>query len=206
MLGQAVTKRVRKTKSVRRQEIAEAALHIMADEGYRGTSVARIAKAVGISNSSLYQHFRNREDVLLAAGELLGERADEWITNTTGATALERLEKIGLGHLSWSESSLETFVRPLFAFVGAPETASVESRSPRTAMPHFKLLLRIVEEGQREGSIRSDVDPGDLAWAVMMFAWAEDMALLSKIDGVTTDGASHRNFKRLLAAYAAPRD
>jgi len=205
-LGQAVKKRVRKTKSVRRQEIAEAALHIMAEEGYRGTSVARIAKAVGISNSSLYQHFRNREDVLLAAGELLGERADEWITNTTGVTALERLEKIGLGHLSWSESSLETFVRPLFAFVGAHESVGPQSRAPRTAMPHYRLLVNIVEEGQREGSIRSDVDPGDLAWAVMMFAWAEDMALLSKIDGVTTDGASHRNFKLLLATYAAPRD
>jgi hypothetical protein len=68
----------------------------------------------------------------------------------------------------------------------------------------YDLLLPIVEQGQREGSIRSDVDPGDLAWAILMFAWAEDMALLARVDEVTDAGASRRNFKRLLAAYASP--
>ena len=71
-LDQPATKRVRKAKSVRRREIAEAALRIMATHGFHGTSVARIAKAVGISNSALYQHFRNREDVLVAADRTPG--------------------------------------------------------------------------------------------------------------------------------------
>ena len=178
----------------------------MASHGFHGTSVARIAKAVGISNSALYRHFRNLEDVLAAARELLGERADEWIVHTTGVTALDRLEKIGLGHLGWASSSLETFVRPVFAYVGVTERARLEPSPPRTAMNHYQRLLGIVEEGQREGSVRTDVDPGDLAWAIMMFAWAEDMALLTRVEGVTTDGASHRNFMRLLAAYAPPVD
>ena len=87
-LEQPTKKRVRKPKDVRRREIAEAALRIMAKHGYHGTSVARIAREVGISNSALYQHFRNREDVLFAATELLGQRSDEWIAAPTGATAL----------------------------------------------------------------------------------------------------------------------
>ncbi len=177
----------------------------MARHGFYGASVARIAKAVGISNSALYQHFRNREDVLVAATDLLGERAREWMVDTTGTTAFERLEKIGQGHLEWAASSLESFVRPVFALAGATEKVSTERTTPRTVLLHYQLLVDIVEEGQREGSIRSDVDPGDLAWAILMFAWAEDMALLTDIEAVTTAGASHRNFKLLLDAYAPPR-
>lgn len=201
-MDQPSGKRVRKSKSVRRREIAEAALRIMATHGYYGASVARIARAVGISNSALYQHFHNREDVLVAATELLGERAQEWIVTPTGANALERLDNIAGSHLEWSASALESFVRPIFAFVGVTEKARLEPSTPRGALQSYELLLAIVEEGQRDGSIRSDVEPGDLAWAVLMFAWAEDMALLAKVDEVTTDGASRRNFVRLLAAYA----
>ena len=203
-LQQPPKKRVRKSKSVRRREIAEAALRIMATHGYYGTSVARIARAVGISNSALYQHFQNREAVLVAATELLGERAQEWIVTPTGANAMERLDNIAESHLEWSASALESFVRPIFAFVGVTEQARLEPSTPRGALQSYELLLPIVEEGQREGSIRSDVEPGDLAWAVLMFAWAEDMALLARVDAVTHAGASQRNFRRLLEAYAPP--
>jgi TetR/AcrR family transcriptional regulator, fatty acid metabolism regulator protein len=204
-LDQPVAKRVRKAKSVRRQEIVEAAVRVMAMHGFRGTSVARIAKAVGISNSALYQHFHNRDEVLVAATDLLGERAREWMINTPGTTALERLEMIGQGHLAWAASSVDSFVRPVFALAGASEGECIEQSTPRTVVLHYDLLVDIVREGQREGSIRSDVDPGDLAWAILMFAWAEDMALLTNVEAVTTGGASHRNFKLLLAAYAPPR-
>lgn len=197
-------KRVRKPKTVRRREIAEAALAIMAKHGYYGTSVARIARAVGISNSALYQHFHNREDVMVAATELLGERAMEWTKRVAGATGLEKLSIIADGHLPWAASSLESFVRPMFAMVGVTERARLEPSTPRAVLQAYELILPIVEEGQRDGSIRADVDPGDLAWAVLMFAWAEDMALLARVGPVTDGGASRRNFKRLLSAYAAP--
>jgi TetR/AcrR family fatty acid metabolism transcriptional regulator len=200
----AVKKRVRKPKLVRRREIAEAAVRIMARHGYYGTSVERIAKAVGISNSALYQHFRNREDVMVAATELLGERADEWIQRASGSSAVERLEKIAETHLEWAAASLESFVRPLFAMVGVTEKARLEPSTPRGVCQAFAALIPIVEQGQREGTIRKDVDPGDLAWAILMFAWAEDMALLARVEAVTEGGVSHRNFRRLFASYLTP--
>jgi TetR/AcrR family fatty acid metabolism transcriptional regulator len=201
---QNTTKRVRKAKSVRRREIAEAAVRIMAKHGFYGASVARIARAVGISNSALYQHFKNREDILVAATDLMAERADEWIVNARGATALERLDKIAESHIPWSQASLESFVRPMFAMVGVSERARVEPSTPPAVLQAHDLLVSIVQEGQSEGSIRSDMDAGDLAWAILMFAWAEDMALLARVDEVTGGGASRRNFARLLSAYATP--
>jgi AcrR family transcriptional regulator len=204
VLNVPAKKRVRKTKAVRRREIAEAALRIMAKHGYYGASVERIAKAVGISNSALYQHFHNREDVLLAASDILGERAHDWITGPAGSNALERLDRINESHALWADRSLETFVRPMFAIVGVSERARLEPSTPRGVLASYDLVLPIVEEGQREGTIRADVEAGDLAWAILMFAWAEDMALLAKVLPVTEGGAARRNFARLLSAYAAP--
>jgi TetR/AcrR family transcriptional regulator, fatty acid metabolism regulator protein len=204
-LDQPVKKRVRKSKSVRKREIAEAALKIMSRHGYYGTSVARIAKAVGISNSALYQHFGSREEVLIAAIELISEQAHDWILAPQGATAAERLENIAQSHLTSSAAAVESFVRPIFALVSVTERARAEPSTPRGVMQSYELILPIVKEGQREGSIRSDVEAGDLAWAILMFAWAEDMALLAHVDQVTDQGASQRNFKRLLSVYASPQ-
>jgi AcrR family transcriptional regulator len=201
-LNDAPRKRVRKSKAIRRREIAEAALRIMTRHGYHGTSVERIARAVGISNSALYQHFRNREDVFLAASDILGERAHEWIVAPSGQDALRRLDKIAETHMSWASSHLESFVRPIFAFVSVSSRQVLETNTPRAVNESYRLLLSIVEEGQREGSIRSDVEAADVAWAVLMFAWAEDMALLARVQEVTQGGAARRNFARLLATYA----
>jgi hypothetical protein len=68
----------------------------------------------------------------------------------------------------------------------------------------FSRFQELVERGQREGSIRTDVEARDVAWAVLMFAWAEDYGLLQGVDQPMTEGASLRNFKRLLACFAPP--
>ena len=49
----------------RRAEIREAALTLMADRGYHGTSMESIARVVGIRASSLYNHIRSKHDLLV---------------------------------------------------------------------------------------------------------------------------------------------
>ena len=79
----------------------------MARHGYHGTSVARIARAVGISNSALYQHYDNLEAVLVAATELLGENSAQarlghqllayWASGRTSGSSPRR------GRMPWSD-------------------------------------------------------------------------------------------------------
>ena len=56
----------------------------------------------------------------------------------------------------------------------------------------------------REGSIRAEVDSSDVAWSLLMFAWAEDVARLMGVDQLITSGASNRVFRHMLADVAAP--
>ena len=58
----------------RRLQMAEALLDIMADEGFEGASVARIAARAGLNQGLVYYHFKSKEEVLLAALDLLAHR------------------------------------------------------------------------------------------------------------------------------------
>ena len=49
-----------------KEKILDAALTLFAENGYNGTSVEQIAKAVGIKAPSLYKHYKGKEDILNA--------------------------------------------------------------------------------------------------------------------------------------------
>ena len=49
-----------------KDKILDAALTLFAENGYNGTSVEQITKAVGIKAPSLYKHFKGKEDILNA--------------------------------------------------------------------------------------------------------------------------------------------
>lgn len=57
-------------------QIRRAAIPVFATQGFRGTSMADIATAAGVSRPALYQYFDNRADVFRAAFDAL---LNDWI-------------------------------------------------------------------------------------------------------------------------------
>jgi len=51
----------------RRAQIIEAALRLFADKGFSGARTREIAELAGISETLIFQHFRTKEDLYLAA-------------------------------------------------------------------------------------------------------------------------------------------
>jgi len=68
-----------------KSKIEEAAMDLFAEQGYKGTSVRKIAAIVGIRESALYNHFENKEAIFLSiAGRVFAspfaqQRTDEFI-------------------------------------------------------------------------------------------------------------------------------
>ncbi|OIK11338.1 hypothetical protein BIV60_18205 [Bacillus sp. MUM 116] len=52
-----------------KDKILEAALALFAKNGYEGTSLAEIAKTVGIQKPSIYNHFKSKEEIFLTIYE-----------------------------------------------------------------------------------------------------------------------------------------
>ena len=192
----------RRTTAERQREIAEATLKLVAKYGVHGTTVSRIAAAVGLSRGALYKHFPSREAVLMAAMDLMGERPSGWVAQSSGRDVYKRLLDMGDRHASWASSEFETFVHPLFEFIAAGGQVSLSREMGERQLRILEAFVDLVEEGKREGSIRSEVDSRDIAWSLLMFAWAEDIARLIGVDELITSGASTRIFRHMLAEVA----
>lgn len=59
----------------RRARLIEAALDSFAEHGYHGTSVEQLCACAGVSTRNFYEHFSNRESLLLALHDDLNSRA-----------------------------------------------------------------------------------------------------------------------------------
>ena len=62
-------------RGVSKREWFESALRMMSDIGLTGTTVERLAEALGTSRSGFYWHFENKDDLL---NQLLDYWAQEW--------------------------------------------------------------------------------------------------------------------------------
>lgn len=192
---------VRKTKAERQREIVEATVQLLTEYGLRGATVSRISAAVGISRGALYQHFDNREAVLQAALDAMGERSSQWICRSSGPDVPARLLDMGETHSIWSSTEYDTFVRPFFQLIASNRKTGLARSIIRRQQQDFRYLVGIVDEGKRQGSIVSDVDSGDIAWSILLHAWGEDIARLMGADEFVTKGVSNRILRRLLSTY-----
>lgn len=56
-------------KSNTKQKILKASSALFSEHGYKGTSVRKIASEIGIRESALYNHFKNKEEIFLSVAK-----------------------------------------------------------------------------------------------------------------------------------------
>ncbi len=66
----------------RRRQVAEAALRTLVEDGVAGFTTRAVAARVGISDGTLFRHFKNKQEIVLHAMELLGEQIDAGLVTT----------------------------------------------------------------------------------------------------------------------------
>src|SRR5512144_2394866 len=86
---------------IRKDQIAQAALHLIATKGLRGLSVAAVARQVGIVPSAIYRHFASKDDLLDATLEHLGQRllSNVHLAAEEARDPVERLHRLLRRHI-----------------------------------------------------------------------------------------------------------
>lgn len=81
----------------RREQILAEALRLFLDQGLQHVTTRDIARAVGISQPSLYAHFKSREEIASELSERAFDQLSERMTQAARApgTAAERLWQMG---------------------------------------------------------------------------------------------------------------
>ncbi len=194
--------RMRKSTEQRQAEIAAAALKIVGEHGVQGATMARIAETVGISGPALYKHYSGRSEILEAAMDLLLQRVIAWVDSATSPNAIDRLRELGTRHASTMASDYEGVVAPLFEFAAAGPRSHLSAQLALRQRAVLQRFTDIVREGQRQGSIRRDIDMGATVWRLMGLTWMENLAVLEGMDEFVTGGTSARILEGILHEIA----
>jgi len=158
----------RKTAEDRKGEIAETTLRLADKVGPDRLSTEAIAHAVGVTQAAVFRHFPKKQDLWEAVAERIGEMFQgRW-------TRVERLDGSGeqkLRHLILGQLKLIRSTPAIPAILFSREL-HVENDRLRAVffglMQRFHgLAARFIDEGQRAGEFRPDVDEDDLAFLVI---------------------------------------
>ena len=141
------------------------AIDCFARYGYQGASIARIAKAAGLTKGAIYYHFKDKEELLFAAVKNRVGQFERRVISDIGAvkdavTALRHVTDVCLEHATKSNHRRMIITLMVEAF-GTNARLSAQFRD---MMRRFRAFLRgIIEIGQQQGVFRADVNAATAA-------------------------------------------
>ena len=145
----------------RRQEILDRAIEVFRERGADGTSLRRIATAIGVSHAALLHYFDSREQLLVAVYEYAESQRDTSKMYGDSISALDVLVKAAMINVEvpGMVELYTTLVASSLAVDGSPANAFFGARFARIRGELTERLLR----DQAAGKVRDDVDASDIA-------------------------------------------
>lgn len=98
-----------------KERIVDEALSLFAIHGYKGTSVKNIAEAVGIKDSSLYKHFKSKQEILDTIVRTMDRRIGD-MSEAFGLPADTNMEQAVSVYAAYDEDEIVEFSKRIFLF------------------------------------------------------------------------------------------
>ncbi|MGW4101145.1 TetR/AcrR family transcriptional regulator [Mycobacterium sp. NPDC004974] len=166
-----------------RQRILDAATEIAAERGYEGTSIALVSKKCGLPASSIYWHFKDKDDLIAAVIERsFGTWLAAWQVPDDGST---EDRAVGLGaHVAKALVDSPDFIR--LGLMLALERRPVEPRARAMFLQARAQALSQLSETIRSWTPElSDADVSHLA--TYAIAGADGLFIAREIGGDSVD-------------------
>jgi Transcriptional regulator len=142
----------------RRGKILEAAVRIFAEHGFNGTTTKQIALAAGISEASLFQHFKTKAELYAAILECKSRRVYDgvWLDEIRAYIEKNEDEKVFraiAGKIYEHCQSNPNFIR-LMLYTALEKHENAQPFRRRMLYPLFELLRNYIEKRIREGAFQ----------------------------------------------------
>ena len=146
-------------KTDKYQKIMEAAIGVIAAEGFFNSTISKIAQAAGVADGTIYLYFKNKNDIMLHffthKSKQVFSTFQEEVAQADGAR--HKLENLIKAHLREFQKDRN------MAIVFQAEARQIryfEVYIKDTTKMYFDLVGEIVEQGQQEGIFRDNLDSG----------------------------------------------
>lgn len=161
-------KQLKKEEKINRQNyIINSAEKLFFSKGYDHVSMRDIAEKVGMSRTSLYLYFKNKETIYFAVIIRAAKILNEMFKNSKkkDRKGLENLKTMGMAYYHFYKDSHDYYsIYHSFEFArfqNNPKYDISEILSLQTE--RIKIMCETIEDGIQDGTIRSDVNPLELA-------------------------------------------
>ncbi|MDD3846767.1 MAG: TetR/AcrR family transcriptional regulator [Syntrophorhabdaceae bacterium] len=146
-------------KDVTREQIVRAAIQVFGGKSYLEANISEIAQKAEVAEGTIYQHFKNKEDLLffipMERTNAFCEGLDLHLQGIQDAR--NKLAKFAWYYLYFFKTN------PEYARIAMLELRVNKNFQKTNGYRLFrgwsKMLLDIIQEGQQEGSVRGDMDP-----------------------------------------------
>ncbi|ONI72118.1 TetR family transcriptional regulator [Kribbella sp. ALI-6-A] len=191
----------------RREQIVQAALHCVAENGFHKTTMADVIRESGLSAGAVYGYFRSKDEIIAAIADQALSAVDELfegILSTEDPLSPAEAMRVVLDHVvktaersggdvtrvglqAWAES------------VHNPTIAAVAREKYTILRTHYTAVAR---RAQLDGTLPSDVDPEHVAQ--VLFGMLPGFILQRLLLGDVTPESYTAGLNALLGS-AAPR-
>jgi len=186
-------------KEAKRKKILLAALQVIAEKGLSATRMADIAKTADVGKGTLYEYFRNKEEMLHAGFLLIFEQGEEVLAQKLSQIhdPPGKIHAVLMGFVEALDSFPVDFMQVIFD-VWAEGVRSVKTKETtifdmRKLYAEYRgLMASILSEGMRQGIFRHDLQPEVVAsgilgaWDGLMLQWVLDHSVFDFKKAVET--------------------
>jgi AcrR family transcriptional regulator len=181
--------RMRRERERRERLFLAAARELLLERGYLGLTMDRVAERTEYSKGTLYQHFSNKEEIVVALGIAIAEVQQRLFRRAAEFEGLsrERLFAIGRAYRAWAMGYPEDIAvtqiikhRSLRGKVGAELVARLDGCEQTCS----DILSGVVREGVAAGDVAlpAGFEPGHLAFGLWAMSWGSYTLTLMDFD------------------------
>lgn len=133
-----------------RERIIDASRTLLLEGGYRSFSLRKVARHVGVSATSIYLHFKNKDDLIHTlideSIQKLNGKLEQ--TATEIANPVTRLEALAWTYVTFGLENPREY--QIIYFVSSDEMARYPKEKFRAARKGYEILTNTIEEGVRK--------------------------------------------------------
>ncbi len=150
----------RMSREDKRRRIIDAAVEVFAEKGFFGARVSEIADAAGVADGTIYLYFKSKDDVLICLfEEKMGEIIQRLVDILSGIEDPEaQMRRYIVEHLKLVAEQ-PTLMQVLTVEL-RQSARFIKEYSPKAFAKYLAVIGSILEDGQKKGVFRPELDPG----------------------------------------------
>ena len=156
--------------------ILSAAREIFLTEGYENTSIRKIASKIEYSPGIIYNHFKDKNDLLLALHDKAFECKIEalFLSVQNMPDPLERLKATGRGYIQYGIDNPQDY-ELMFILSCTMEALAVKEEFWQDGAMAINMLKQNIVECMEAGYFRKDINPDEIS----LILWSQVHGLVS---------------------------